>query len=70
MGARLRNAGQEELLYLVAAVALLYGTLTGVTVQVDGLRQQVDPHSLAGIELSEDWIALVAGSSCQKPSSV
>ena len=54
----------------MAAVALLYGTLTGVTVQVDGLRQQVDPHSLAGIELSEDWIALVAGSGCQKPSSV
>lgn len=35
-GARLRNAGQLEKLYLVAAVALLYGTLTGVTVQVDG----------------------------------
>ncbi len=52
--------------YLVAAVALLYGTLMGVTVEIEGLRQQVDPHSLAGAELSEDWATLVTGGRWQK----
>lgn len=35
---RLRNTSQLERLYLVAAVALLYGTLMGFSVQVEGLR--------------------------------
>jgi hypothetical protein len=48
-GARRRNAGQLEKLYLVTAVALLYGTLTGVTLQVEGWRQQVDPHWKRGL---------------------
>ena len=65
-GTRLRDAAQLEKLYLVAAVALLYGTLMGATVQIEGLRQQVDAHSLAGAELSEDWATLVTGGRWQK----
>lgn len=36
--ARLRSAFALERLYLVAAVALLYGTTQGMAVQVEGLR--------------------------------
>ncbi len=38
-----------ERLYLVAAVAILYGTTQGMAVQRDGLRTQVDPHWTRGI---------------------
>lgn len=47
--ARLRSAFALERLYLVAAVALLYGTTQGMAVQVEGLRQQVDPHWRRGL---------------------
>jgi len=47
--ARLRSAFALERLYLVAAVALLYGTTQGIAVQVEGLRQQVDPHWRRGL---------------------
>ena len=46
---RLRCAGALERLYLVAAVALLYGTSQGMAVQLAGLRQQVDPHWRRGL---------------------
>lgn len=46
---RLRSALALERLYLVAAVALLYGTTQGMAVQVAGLRQQVDPHWQRGL---------------------
>lgn len=46
---RLRDSGRLERLYLVAAVALLYGTLTGCAVQIEGLRRQVDPHWKRGL---------------------
>jgi len=46
---RLREASQLERLYLVAAVALLYSTLMGITVQLKDLRQQVDPHWQRGL---------------------
>jgi hypothetical protein len=46
---RLRSAFALERLYLVAAVALLYGTTQGMAVQVEGLRQQVDPHWRRGL---------------------
>jgi hypothetical protein len=36
-------------LYLVAALAILYGTTQGMTVQVAGLRKQVDPHKHRGL---------------------
>ncbi len=38
-----------ERLYLIAAVALLYGTSQGMAVQVAGLRQYVDPHYQRGL---------------------
>lgn len=46
---RLRSASALLSLYLVAAVALLYGTTQGMAVQVEGLRQQVDPHWRRGL---------------------
>lgn len=45
----LRSTGALERLYLVAAIALLYGTAQGMAVQLAGLRQQVDPHWRRGI---------------------
>jgi Transposase DDE domain len=46
---RLRSEGALERLYLVAALALLYATTQGMSVQIAGLRQQVDPHWRRGI---------------------
>jgi hypothetical protein len=59
---RLRDAAQLEKLYLVAAVALLYGTLIEVTVQFDGLPQQVDPHwnrGLSYLKIGLRWLQAV-----------
>ena len=42
---RLGAAAALERLYLVAAVALLYGTTQGMAVQIAGLRQQVDKNT-------------------------
>lgn len=36
-------------LYLVAALALLYSTTTGMAVQVTDLRSSVDPHWKRGL---------------------
>lgn len=46
---RLRSENALERLYLVAALALLYATTQGISVQIAGLRQQVDPHWRRGI---------------------
>lgn len=46
---RLRCESALERLYLVAALALLYATTQGMSVQIAGLRQQVDPHWRRGI---------------------
>jgi hypothetical protein len=46
---RLRSTDALELLYLVAAVALLYATTQGIAVQQAGLPHQVDPHWKRGI---------------------
>jgi hypothetical protein len=46
---RLRDPQRLERLYLVAAVALLYGSVTGCAVQLEGLRRQVDPHWKRGL---------------------
>ena len=46
---RLRSEAALERLYLVAALALLYATTQGMSVQLAGLRQQVDPHWRRGI---------------------
>ncbi|MFQ3627448.1 MAG: hypothetical protein SNJ81_07730 [Cyanobacteriota bacterium] len=45
----IRSAQALERLYLVAAVAILYGTTQGMAVQLEGLRTQVDPHWTRGI---------------------
>ena len=46
---RLRTEAALERLYLIAALALLYATVQGMSVQIAGLRQQVDPHWRRGI---------------------
>ena len=46
---RLRDPQQLNRLYLVVAVAVLYGTVMGTTVQLSGLRQQVDTHWQRGL---------------------
>ena len=46
---RLRDVDALERLYLIAAVALLYATTTGLTVQIAGLRTTVDPHWRRGL---------------------
>jgi hypothetical protein len=46
---KIRNAGQLDRLYLGAAIAILFATLTGMTVQKQGQRQQVDPHWKRGL---------------------
>jgi hypothetical protein len=45
----LRSTDALERLYLIAAIALLYATTQGMAVQLQGLRQQVDPHWRRGI---------------------
>jgi hypothetical protein len=46
---RLRHTDALKRLYLIAAVALLYATTTGMTVQISGLRTTVDPHWRRGL---------------------
>ncbi|MEM7593902.1 MAG: hypothetical protein AAF383_20745 [Cyanobacteria bacterium P01_A01_bin.83] len=41
------------------AVAILYGTVTGTTVQLSGLRRQVDPHwhrGLSYLKIGLRWL--------------
>ena len=45
----LRHTEALKRLYLIAAVALLYATTTGMTVQIAGLRTNVDPHWRRGL---------------------
>ena len=46
---RLRHTDALKRLYLIAAVAILYATTTGMTVQIAGLRTTVDPHWRRGL---------------------
>lgn len=46
---RLRSVDALKRLYLIAAVALLYATTTGLTVTIAGLRTTVDPHWRRGL---------------------
>ena len=46
---RLRHTEALKRLYSIAAVALLYATTTGMTVQISGLRTTVDPHWRRGL---------------------
>jgi hypothetical protein len=45
----IRSAPALERLYLVAAIAILYATIQGMAVQIEGLRTQVDPHWTRGL---------------------
>ena len=46
---KIRNCKSLERLYLVVALALLFATAHGMTVQLNGLRQTVDPHWKRGL---------------------
>ena len=46
---RLRCESAIKRLYLIAAVAILYATTTGMTVSIAGLRTTVDPHWQRGL---------------------
>jgi hypothetical protein len=46
---RLRHTDALKRLYLIAAVALLHATTTGMTVTIAGLRTTVDPHWRRGL---------------------
>ena len=57
---RFRNAQGLERLYLVVAIAIIYATLYGMVVQVEGLRQQVDPHwkrGLSYLKIGLRWLS-------------
>ena len=56
---RLRDPYQLSRLYLVVAVAILYGTVSGTTVQLSGLRRQVDSHwhrGLSYLKIGLRWL--------------
>jgi Transposase DDE domain len=46
---KIRQPQALERLYLVVALALLFATAHGMTVQLKGLRQRVDPHYRRGL---------------------
>ena len=46
---RIRTAKALARLYLIVALALLFATVHGMTIQVQGLRRQVDPHWRRGL---------------------
>lgn len=46
---KIRDSQSLERLYLVVAVALLFATAHGMTIQLNGLRTQVDPHWKRGL---------------------
>lgn len=56
---RLQQAEQLEKLYLVAAVAILFSTLQGMAVELEGLRRQVDPHwnrGMSYLKIGLNWL--------------
>jgi hypothetical protein len=46
---KIRHAKALERLYLIVALALLFATCHGMTLQLKGLRSQVDPHWKRGL---------------------
>ena len=46
---KIRHAKALERLYLIIAIALLFATCHGMTLQLKGLRTQVDPHWKRGL---------------------
>jgi hypothetical protein len=58
---RLRHTDALNRLYLVAAVALLYATTTGMTVTMTGLRTTVDPHWRRGLSYLKIGLRYLCG---------
>ena len=46
---KIRHVKALERLYLIVALALLFATCHGMTLQLKGLRTQVDPHWKRGL---------------------
>jgi len=46
---QIRNSKSFERLYLVVALAILFATVHGMTIQLNGLRQRVDPYWKSGL---------------------
>lgn len=56
---KIRDRRALERLYLVVALALLFATAHGMTVQLQGLRSQVDPHwerGLSYLKIGVRWL--------------
>lgn len=56
---RVRDRKALERLYLVVALAVLFATVHGMTVQLKGLRTQVDPHwerGLSYLKIGIRWL--------------
>ena len=51
---KIRHPQALERLYLVVALALLFATVHGMTVELKGLRTQVDPHWKRGQRVRAD----------------
>lgn len=58
---KVRDTKALERLYLVVALALLFATCYGMTVQLKGLRQKVDPHWKRGISYLKIGIRWLKG---------
>ncbi len=59
---RLRDPQKLNRLYLVVAIAILYSTIMGTTVQLSGLRQQVDIHYSRGLSYLKIGLRWLRGS--------
>ncbi|MEL6579642.1 MAG: transposase [Cyanobacteria bacterium J06621_12] len=59
---RLRDPQKLNRLYLVVAIAILYSTIMGITVQLSGLRQQVDIHYSRGLSYLRIGLRWLRGS--------
>ena len=69
---KIRDRKALERLYLVVALAILFATVHGMTVQLKGLRTQVDPHwerGLSYLKIGLRWLrgVLHKGRDCFSP---
>ena len=55
---KIRNRQSLERLYLVVALALLFATAHGMTIQLNGLRQTVDSTLETRFELPQNWLTM------------
>ena len=58
----MRDCQKLNRLYLVVAIAILDSTVTGTTVQLSGLRQQVDIHYSRGLSYLKIGLRWLRGS--------